>query len=125
MKLKNKQKYLKNKQIQINNHPLLKGMPLDKVDFCNVCKNWYEIDNSCYCHLIEIDKKRKEQEKKSEILKKFSKCECKCYTCKSKLEVLDIDVIDYKLCNNCRVLMNSDDYILCDFCKKEIFYEKV
>ena len=125
MKLKNKQKYLKNKQIEINNHPLLKGTPLDKVDFCNGCKNWHDIDNGCYCRLIEIDEQRVKEERKTELLEKYSKCECKCHTCNSKLEVLHIDVIDYKKCNNCLILMNSDDYILCDFCKEEIFYEKI
>ena len=114
-----KKKYLENKQIEINNHPLLKGIALDKIDFCNGCKNWYEIDNSCYCRLIEIDENRREEERKAELLEKSIKCKCKCYQCNSKLEMLQIDVIDYKKCNNCALLMNSDDYKLCNYCLTE------
>jgi len=44
------------------------------------------------------------------------KCNCKCGFCNKKLEFISEKIIDYKKCNNCKLLINSDDYKLCEIC---------
>ena len=53
--MKNRQKYLKNKQIEVNKNPVLKGVDLDKIEWCDDCKQWYISVDSCYCGLNNDD----------------------------------------------------------------------